>query len=244
MLTTSTLQLSIDGRIEVSLPHGEKVLVPLQRLTRLYDGLDQLEDMFDEGFSEEGSSMGDALIDGGEWLDGPDGIPLPPLPPHLMPLHFGGGADTGGVGGDEDEGEEVSDAMILDTMDTYMDVTEMGPPQIPGGLPMDDASITPQVSTTPVPRGPSTPQPINQPHEPLRDSENDDRYWKRFDILQSAPIDHAFYDKPVAQPSRTFMARLHKEYRALSTGLPGGFVLARMIESALTPISLDYCASL
>jgi len=30
--------------------------------------------MFDEGFSEEGSSMDDALFEGEEWLDGPDGI--------------------------------------------------------------------------------------------------------------------------------------------------------------------------
>ena len=217
--------------------------MPLQRLTRLYDGLDQLEDMFDEGFSEEGSSMEDALLEGGEWLDGPDGIPLPPLPqhltlpphltipPHLMPLHFG--VDTSTGDGDGDGGEEMLDIMIPDTMDTYMDGAGVDPPQIHGGLPTDDTSTTPQVSTTPVPPGSSTPQPTSQPHEPLRDSDNDDRYWKRFDVLPSAPTDHAFYDKPVAQPSRAFMARLHKEYRALSTGLPGRFILTHMTDPTL-----------
>ena len=170
--------------------------------------------------------MDDGLLEGGEWLDGPDGIPLPPLPQHLtmppdlMPLHFGVDMSTG----DGDGGEEILDTMISDTMDTYMDGTAVDPPQIPGGLPMDDTSITPQVSTTPVPQGSLTPQPTSQPHEPLRDSDNDDRYWKRFDVLPSAPTDHAFYDKPVAQPSRAFMARLHKEYRALSTGLPGKYI--------------------
>ena len=203
-------------------------MVPLQRLTRLYDGLDQLEDMFDEGFSEEGSSMEDTLLEGGEWLDSPDGVPL--LSPHPMSPHFGGGVDTGTVGGDGNEGEETSDPMISDTMDTWGDAIEMDPPQFPGGLAVDDTSITPQVSTTPIPHDPSTPQPIPLPHEPLRDLENDDLYWKRFDILPSAPADHAFCSRPIAQPSRAFMARLHKEYRALSTGLPGMLILIRLVQ--------------
>ena len=175
--------------------------------------------------------MEDALFEGDEWLDGPDRIPLPLLPP--MALNFG--VDAGPGNGDEDGygGDDISDSMISDTMDAYMDGTGADHPQIPGGLPMDDTSITPQVSTTPVPRGSSTPQTTSQPHEPLPDSDNDDRYWKRFDVLPSAPTDHAFYDKPVAQPSRTFMARLHKEYRALSTGLPGRLVLDCMVDPML-----------
>ena len=193
-------------------------------MTRLYDGLDQLEDMFDEGFSEEGSLMEDIFPGGGGWLDGPDtGItPYPPgFPPEFMGLdQFDWGADTRKVDEDADvEVDEEEETMISDAMDTYMDFTEVNPPQFPGGLPVDDTSITPQLSSTPVPYDPSP--PTSQPHGPLRDSENDDLYWKRFDILPSAPADHAFYDRPVPQPSRSFMARLHKEYRALSTGLPG-----------------------
>lgn len=188
--------------------------MPLHRLTRLYDGLDQLEDMFVEGFSEEGSSIEDVLLEGGEWLDSPDGIPL--LHSHLMSSHSEGGADTARVDVDVD----VEDVPVSDAMD----VIELDPLQTPGELPMDDTSITPQVSTTPIPHGASTPQSTSQPHESLRDAENDDLYWKRFDILPSAPTDHAFHDRPIAQPSRAFMARLHKEYRALSTGLPGTLV--------------------
>ena len=182
-----------------------------------------MEDMFDEGFSEEGSSMEDISLEGEEWLDALGSIPLPPLPSHLIPPHFGGGADTG-----DGDGGEGRDTMISNAMDAHMDVIP-----VPGGLPMDDASVTPQASTTPIPQGPSTPQPTPQPREPLRDSDNDDRYWKRFDVLSSAPTDHAFYDKPAVQPSRAFMARLHKEYRALSTGLPGGLTLIRMTDSML-----------
>ena len=169
--------------------------------------------------------MEDASLGGEEWLGSSGGIPL--LSPSLMSSHFGGGVDTGSVDVDSDEGGEILDA---DTMD----VTESDPPQIYGGLSMDDASITPQLSTTPVPPGASTPQPESLPHEPLRDLENDDLYWKRFDILPCAPTDHAFYDRPIPQPSRTFMARLHKEYRALSTGLPGTLILTSMTDP--TPI--------
>lgn len=162
----------------------------------------------------------DDILPGGEgWSDGPDtGISLL----SSYPIFAGQGMDPGKVNTDANEEGETSDPMILDTMDVYMHFSEIDPPLFPGGLPMDDASTT---STTPVPHGLLTPPLTSQSHEPLRDSENDDLYWKRFDILPSTPTDHAFYDRPVAQPSRTFMARLHKEYRALSTGLPGTFVL-------------------
>jgi len=150
----------------------------------------------------------------------------------LIPLHFGVDAGPGNGEGGEYGDEEMPDTPISDTMD-WVDRTRADPPHIPGGLPMDDTSITPQVSTTPVPQGSSTPQPASQPHEPLPDSDNDDRYWKRFDVLPSAPTDHAFYDKPVAQPSRAFMARLHKEYRALSTGLPGKLISIHIADPTL-----------
>ena len=45
--------------------------------------------------------------------------------------------------------------------------------------------------------------------------------WARFDVQPSAPADHAFYSNAPTQPSRQFMSRLSKEYRALSTSLPG-----------------------
>ena len=227
--TYHTPQLSIDGRIEVSLPHGEKVLVPLERLTRLYDGLDQLEDMLEDGFPEEEGSMEDVSLEGEEWPGGPDGVI--PLHPRLTFPHFGGEVGAGEASGDGSEGEEIPDSTISDTMDAI----ELDPPQIPGEFPVDDTSITPQLSHTPDPHGASTPQPTPQPHESLRDLENDDLYWKRFDILPSAPADHAFYNRSVTQPSRAFMVRLHKEYRALSTGLPGTLTSDFNIDPTLIP---------
>lgn len=227
-------QLYTDGQIEVSLPHGEKILVPLQRLTRLYDGLDQLEDMFEGGFSEGGSSMEDILPGGEEWLDGPDpGIPW--LPPQLMwtdhRIDTGGRADTGKADTSTNQEGEIFGAMTSEVTYTHMDLSELVPPRLPGGLPTDDASTTPQISTTPVPDGPWNPALTSQPREQLRGSENDDLYWKRFEVLPSAPTDHAFYDRPIPQSSRVFMARLHKEYRALSTGLPGALALVSATSS-------------
>ena len=51
--------------------------------------------------------------------------------------------------------------------------------------------------------------------------EDGDRPWKRFEVLPSAPADHAFYSSVPAQPSRSFMTRLTKEYKALQSSLPG-----------------------
>ena len=171
--------------------------------------------------------MEDILPGGEEWLDGPE-TGVTSLPPQLMwtdqTTDTGEGTDTEKVDMGVNGEAETSDAMALGTLDVYTDLSALDPPRFPGGLPMDDVSTTPQISTTPVPPGPSTPPLTSRPREPLRDSENDDLYWKRFDILPSAPTDHAFYDRPAPQPWREFMARLHKEYRALSTGLPGALI--------------------
>jgi len=51
--------------------------------------------------------------------------------------------------------------------------------------------------------------------------------WKKFTFLPSVPPDHAFFDTPVAQPSKTFMTRLNKEYRVLGSSLPGMNIVAQ-----------------
>ncbi|KAF8990781.1 hypothetical protein BDZ89DRAFT_1086942 [Hymenopellis radicata] len=42
--------------------------------------------------------------------------------------------------------------------------------------------------------------------------------WKRFDILSSCPVDHAYYASPPAQPSK-------KEYRILTSSLPDNIIV-------------------
>ena len=51
--------------------------------------------------------------------------------------------------------------------------------------------------------------------------------WRKFAFSPSVPPDHAFFDTPVAQPSKTFMTRLNKEYRVLESSLPGTNLLAQ-----------------
>ena len=45
--------------------------------------------------------------------------------------------------------------------------------------------------------------------------------WKRFDLLSCAPHDHAYLSSVPSQPSKSFLGRLTKEYRILSSSLPG-----------------------
>lgn len=59
------------------------------------------------------------------------------------------------------------------------------------------------------------------------DSEHFGPRWKRFDILPSVPHDHAFYTSSPAQPSKSFLARLTREYRVLESSLPGPCLLHR-----------------
>lgn len=62
-------------------------------------------------------------------------------------------------------------------------------------------------------------------HSPPPEMDDDDANipWAKFKVLPSAPPDHAFLSKGTrgGQQSRQFMSRLSKEYRLLTTGLPG-----------------------
>ena len=59
--------------------------------------------------------------------------------------------------------------------------------------------------------------------------------WEKFAFLPSVPPDHAFFGTPVAQPSKTFMTRLNKEYRVLGSSLPGMSLVAWDLDRILTP---------
>jgi ubiquitin-conjugating enzyme E2 O len=60
--------------------------------------------------------------------------------------------------------------------------------------------------------------PVNHDHSTLVD----DEHWKPFDILEEAPVDHAYIKEPrLAASSKAFYSRLQKEHRALASSLPG-----------------------
>jgi len=59
-----------------------------------------------------------------------------------------------------------------------------------------------------------------------------DSPWNKFEVLPNAPHDHAFYSSVPVQPSKNFLARLAKEYRALSNSLPGlSFSLPHVLQT-------------
>jgi len=64
--------------------------------------------------------------------------------------------------------------------------------------------------------------------------------WKKFTFLPSVPPDHAFFDTPVAQPSKAFMTRLNKEYRVLGSSLPGMRLVAPNLNGILTLQQIQY----
>lgn len=195
-------------------PNQEISILPLQRLTRLYDSLEQIEDDgWDDDMSDHDSHDG---YSDGLWLQDDKGI-----------WRYEKGRQ------DDDEWEET-DEEVDDSMNVDMPWAEDETSPI-----MDDTvnllprNVTPDIadSTSPLLVSPSsTPPDVGQVmevegDEKLSPEDASDFTWKRFDILPTAPVDHAFYTTSRGQPSRAFLSRLTKEYRALSTSLPGMYSL-------------------
>lgn len=167
--------------MQVTHPDFSVGVYPLNRLTRLYDGIEQLEnDVWGEGEEDEADSEYLwAMDESGDW----------------QPAEKGGG-DWEDVP-DEDSGSSHNHG------DTEMNI---------------EAELQP-----------SDPSPISQPADDkmqqnvdLEQTESpEESIWAPFKILSSAPVDHAFYKAPPAQPSKLFMTRLRKEYRVLDSSLPG-----------------------
>lgn len=195
--------------MEVTHPNTEVSVLPLKRLTRLYDSLEQIED---DGWDEEASERdSNEEYSEGVWLQDADGV-----------WRYERNSD-------DDEWEETDEDP--EEMDVDIPWAETG--SLPG---LDDDSINPPPSlatldpadlVSPLPTSPSTSPEMSQElvmnTTTVKDTVgvDDDSLWKRFEILPSAPADHAFYSTSASQPSRTFLTRLTKEYRALSNSLPG-----------------------
>lgn len=231
-------QLRLDGSVEVTFPNGLTAIFPLQRLTRLYDTMEQLEDLWGDempGEGEEGSRPQEeefwAMDEDGNWHQGTgeddedweeegdegdedmavddDGWDLGPeaeppaantaasnnswWPGFLSPTQNNSKPDDNGQ-------RDPSSTTKSTSPDTMQDITE-------GSEAVDLAAVN---------GVPDVPQPSHIP-----DTEAEDSPWKRFELLSEAPPDHAFYSSVPSQPSRQFLARLQKEYRALTNSLPG-----------------------
>lgn len=168
--------------MEVTHPDSAVLVYPLERLTKLYDGIEQLEDTLGV---DDASDTYDVHSENGEtWSMDEDGIWHPDA--------------NGDEWEDLDSGneDEQYDPMEVDSVDWANESAVDEAPIIPPQHPISEVKPTGEESDFP---------------------------WKRFDILPSAPHDHAFISSPPAQPSKSFLGRLAKEYRALASSLPGWF---------------------
>lgn len=207
------IDLRLDGTVDVMLPDSTANNLPLERLTRLYDGLEQLEDMWDDDLSESGDSYGSqdepeqvwAMNERGEWeVDADDGEDWST---------------------DEGEAMEVDGNGWLSSDPTAMQLAEdVAVAEIKVPAEEDATPEPPAAEARPVPE--HIPEDVGPAENGLAASEEEkEKYWKRFEILPSVPIDHAFYTSVPAQPSRNFLARLSKEYRVLSSSLPDSVIV-------------------
>ncbi|CAE6413274.1 unnamed protein product [Rhizoctonia solani] len=218
------MNLTTDGLIQIVLPHGEVVEVPLERVTLLNnEGFDELAGWPDDNLSaEEGSNYGSEEVM--EEVLYPDGQPLQEEE-----------ADGWETEGSEDEDME-STGSWGDDEDRDM---AMPGGYIPGSpVPPEPASAATAIAAAETEVSPPTP-PVPEPSTSvnvrggsiLDTLDESNSPWHRFEVLPSAPVDHAYYGHKTtsAQPPRAFMARLTKEYKVLASSLPNT-ILVRAYE--------------
>lgn len=215
--------------MEVTLPNSVVGKYPLERLTRLYDTLEQLEDLWGEGSAQ----------------DDPENDHVHDRDTEVWAMDEDGHWQTQSNGDDTDEWEETDedddyvtevegDAQMDDIYAPYNEVNASGWDHIVPTMTsippdqQDSASVSQVPSSTLRSSSPDVPRDATEKEDTFVDGtvvsgvdEDRDSHWKRFEILPEAPRDHAFFNSTPSQPSRNFLTRLQKEYRALSSSLPG-----------------------
>lgn len=226
--------LGLDGNVEVTLPNGAVAKYPLERLTRLYDTLEQLEDLWGEGSAQDEQEHDHVHDHETEvWAMDEDGI-----------------WQAQSNGDDNDEWEETDeeedyimevegDAQIEDihapdneVHTSWWDHIVPTMTAVPADQ-QDTASVSQVPSSTLRSSSPDVPRDATEKEDVLVDEAGEDgdreSHWKRFEVFPEAPRDHAFFNSTPSQPSRNFLTRLQKEYRALSSSLPDS-ILVRAYE--------------
>lgn len=231
--------------MEVTLPNGTVANYPLERLTRLYDTLEQLEDLWGEG-SVQDDPENDHIHDHDTdvWAMDEDGVWQ---------------AQPNGDENDEWEETDEEEDYVMDVEgDAHMDDVHTAENEartrwwdhivptvtaVPADQ-QDTASVSQVPSSTLRSSSPDVPRDATDKEDVLvegtvmsgvdEDGEKES-HWKRFKILPEAPHDHAFYNSTPSQPPRHFLMRLQKEYRALSNSLPGRLSLCPSYDTAKGP---------
>ena len=204
MSHTSFDQLNLDGTVEVTHPDWTVMTYPLERLTRLYDGIEQLEeDAFDAG-SDDGHSHGEEEE---TWTMDKDGIWRPETQENDE------WEDISMQGVEAEEDIEIDEAEGLMEVDSIISPSEAAQIESMGSDASADTNLRPLEGS----EGAAVVEVVGVQQDDLGEGIQ----WKRFEILSSAPPDHAFFSSPPALPSKSFLGRLSKEYRVLTSSLPG-----------------------
>lgn len=206
------LKILLDGDVQVCFPDGAREIIPVNRLTILNDFADELnlfgdaisdgyiDELFEEAFPFEASAIAThELLDRSMPQDSPD-------------VHM------------EHEAWKHLDESVDDEKGP-MDVDSDGRASTPMSEPRPSIQSSPYVATTSSampPQLPSTSAPHPSSLYPSTLESDRGADWRSFVILPTAPKDHAFISQvPPAQPTKTFLQRLNKEYKVLSSSLPG-----------------------
>lgn len=193
-------------------PNGSCELYPLSRLTKLYDGIEQLEDDVWGDIDGDGSFDGDLDEDAG-WVMNDAGVWQPETIMHAAEWEDAEDSDS-------DSGFD-DDAMDVDPegWNEEIPISIIHSPLRPNTETTESSSST-HISAAPV--GPMDAAEVLNVDDVVSD-EDDGVPWKRFKVLPSAPPDHAYYSSIPAQPSKSFLGRLGREYRILASSLPGAY---------------------
>lgn len=227
-------QLNLDGTLQVVLPHDEIITVPLSRVSLFRDMddlawdlgavLDPGEGLLDEGSggSWEDIEETDQRDDWGHIEEDPPAEVDPSTTPFTHHVKMPGTFRlTPSPEPPESEHSSHSNSSQV--------ATSPSPPAASQTLPSSPSSlkIIDRASIIATPFTEEAPKDLGLLNAESRlqlDVENVtevEEQWRKFAFLPSVPPDHAFFDSPVAQPSKTFMTRLNKEYRVLGSSLPG-----------------------
>lgn len=199
-------------------------------MTRLHDGIEQLENGWDDGGSDGDRSFNDESDR--PWVMETDGIWRPKQPNEWEYVNDNMDMDED-VNMDENmEGIQRNDLHINDTMERDGELKCAG--QV-SEFHTHETTLVPNVEAKYM-EGSDTHQSMrDESCSPLDESEvstmlestdfqddgHDEALWKRFEISATAPPDHAFFSSSPGQPSKSFLGRLRREYHILATSLPG-----------------------
>ena len=180
-------------------------------MTKLYDGIEQLEDEWDdsasEGYSDEGDRPWAMEADAGnEWECVHDD-----MDEDMDNVQGNDTVEQGGTllwHGQVSEFRTPETILIPNIEAEYMESLDTGQSLRDKSCSLDECEVSTMLESA-----------------DFQDDDHGKTVWKRFEISATVPPDHAFYSSSPGQPSKLFLGRLSREYHILATSLPGKYFL-------------------